>query len=55
MKYTPQQREMIIRQAAGKVVEELEWDEVDAYWWMRFTDGTEIAFRFMSELIGTQS
>jgi hypothetical protein len=51
MDYTPEQREKIARQAEGKRVVSLEWEEADGgYWAMEFDDGTEISFRFMSEL-----
>jgi hypothetical protein len=50
--YTPEQRERIGEQAAGKRVASLEYDDDPAagYWSMTFTDGTEISFRLMAEL-----
>jgi hypothetical protein len=51
MRYTAEQRQQISKQAAGKVVESLEFEEEDGgYWVMTFTDGSEISFRFMAEL-----
>lgn len=45
-------RESISKEAKGKVVESLEWTEADGgYWAMTFTDGQEISFRFMAELV----
>ena len=51
MEYTATQREQIKVEARGKTVQELNYDEEDKYWFMTFTDGSEISFRFMSELI----
>ena len=48
MKWTAEQRQQISDQAAGKVVESLDYE--DDYWVMTFTDGSEISFRFMAEL-----
>ena len=50
MKYTEEQRRQISQQARGKTVESLEWEQ-EGYWVMTFTDGSEISFRFMAELI----
>ncbi len=50
--YTPEQREQIIRQSAGKVIDHLEYDEDGRYWTFVFTDGSETSFRFMAELYG---
>ena len=50
MEYTEDQRQNIIAESAGKVTDSLEWDSVGKYWVMTFTDGTEVCFRFMSEL-----
>jgi hypothetical protein len=53
MKYGEQQRLQISAGATGKTVESLEWESADGgYWVMTFTDGSEISFRFMAELIG---
>ena len=52
MTYTEKQREEIIKQSRGKTIEELEWDDEGKYWTMVFTDGSEMSFRFMAELLG---
>lgn len=44
-------RAQIGRDAAGRVIESLEWDAVGQYWVMTFTDGAELAFRMMAELV----
>ena len=49
MEYNAAQRKMIEEEAKDKTIESLEWDEA-GYWVMTFTDGTEISFKFMSEL-----
>ena len=53
--YTPEQRERIIQESKGKVIESLKWENNDSesgdYWVMTFTDGSETSFRFMAELI----
>lgn len=49
MRYTAQQRNQVIADSTGKTIAALEWDETDSYWVMTFTDGTEMAFRFMAE------
>jgi hypothetical protein len=54
MKYTEAQRESISAEAKGKVIEKLEYEEKDNYWVMTFSDGSEISFRFMAELVGRQ-
>lgn len=52
MEYTTEQRRQIIADAAGKTVESLEWEpDQGGYWVMTFTDGSEISFRFMAELV----
>ena len=51
MEYTNEQRKQISEEAKGRTILSLEYDEVDKYWVMTFTDGSEICFRFMSELI----
>lgn len=52
MGYTAEQRRQIAAQAAGKTVASLEWeDDEGGYWVMTFTDGSEISFRFMAELV----
>ncbi len=51
MKYTKEQIELIKLEAKGKIVESLNYDEEGSYWFMTFTDDSEISFRFMSELI----
>lgn len=52
MKYTPAQRERISQESKGKVIESFEWDDVDHYWVMTFTDGTEMCVRLMAEADG---
>ena len=51
MIYTDEQRQQIIEQSKGLVVESLEWDEEDKYWTYTFTNGSEMSFRFIAELI----
>ena len=50
IKYSKDQREMIIKHSIGKIVEELYYEEEGEYWVMTFTDGSETSFRFMAEL-----
>jgi len=50
IKYSKEQREMIIKHSIGKVVEDLYYEENGNYWVMTFNDGTETSFRFMAEL-----
>jgi hypothetical protein len=49
MKYTPEQRESLIQQAKGKVIESMEWFDDDGYWLIAFTDGSEMCVRLMAE------
>ena len=53
MTYTEKQRQAIIEQAEGKVIAQLEFveDGEVSYWVMTFKDGSEMSFRFMTELI----
>jgi hypothetical protein len=53
MKYTPAQRKQISADVAEKTIASLEYDDDPAarYWTMTFTDGSEMSFRFMAELI----
>lgn len=52
MIYSEDQRRRISEDAKGKTVESLAWEAADGgYWVMAFTDGTEISFRFMAELV----
>ena len=45
-------RKQICTEAVGKVVESLEYEPDDGgYWVMTFADGSEMSFRFMSELV----
>jgi hypothetical protein len=46
--YTNEQREMISKQAKGKIIESMEWE--GDYWVITFTDGSEISLRLMAEL-----
>jgi hypothetical protein len=50
MIYTPEQRLNISKQAAGKVIQSMEWDPVDSYWVIEFTDGSQICVLLMAEL-----
>jgi hypothetical protein len=52
--YTPSQRERIAEQFKGKKIERAEYVEADGdgYWVIYFEDGSEIAFRFMAEIVG---
>ena len=51
----PEVRETMIADAKGRIVESLYYETEDAqtgpYWVMTFTDGSEMNFRFMSELV----
>lgn len=49
MRYTPEQRSRIAQESVGKVIESFEWDDVDCYWVISFTDGTELCVRLMAE------
>ncbi len=51
IKYTKEQRESIIKQSIGKKIIRLRYDKGVDYWIMTFTDGTEMSFRFMAELV----
>jgi len=51
VKYSKEQRTQISEEAKGKIIESLEYDEEGGYWVMTFTDGSEICFRFMAELV----
>lgn len=43
-------RAALSREASGKVIESLKWDDVEEYWVMTFTDGSEICWlRTMAE------
>lgn len=48
--YTPSQREIIVKESVGKVIESMTWEDDGDYWVMQFTDGSETSFRFMAEL-----
>lgn len=50
MSYTPEMRELIGNESVGKTIESLTFDEVDMYWVMSFTDGSEMCFLFMPEV-----
>ena len=49
--YTKEQRDTIHKEAIGKKVTDLEWDDEDKYWVMTFDDNSEICFRFLSEIL----
>jgi len=51
MRYNQKQRESIIKESIGKIVTEMEYVEGDRYWVMTFSDGSEMSFRFMAELV----
>ena len=51
MIYTDEMRTRMAEDVKGKVVKSLEWDKEDGYWVMEFTDGTELCFRMMAELV----
>jgi len=51
MIYTNEQRQIISEEAKGKTVNSMEWDDVDNYWVITFTDESEICVRLMAELI----
>ncbi len=51
MRYTKEQRESIIKESIGKTITDLEYVEEDHYWVMTFSDGSEMSFRFMAELV----
>ncbi len=55
MIYNEQQREAQKKTIEGKTIQSLEYEEADdttpSYWVMTFTDGSEIAFRLMAELM----
>lgn len=60
MQYDQKQREQISAEAKGKTVQTLEWSEekndgegVGGYWVITFTDGSEISFRLMAELVNS--
>jgi len=48
---TAEQKQRLSAEAKGKTVESLEWvDDMGGYWALTFTDGSEMSFRFMSEI-----
>lgn len=53
--FNDEQKAHISADSKGKVIESCEWSPADksgpGYWVMTFTDGTEICFRFMAELV----
>lgn len=51
MIFTPEMKQQIIDSSKGKIISSLEYDDEDKYWIMNFEDGSEMCFRFMSELI----
>ena len=51
MRYKEEQRESIIKESIGKTITDLEYVEGDRYWVMSFSDGSEMSFRFMAELV----
>lgn len=56
MQFTPEQRKEISEEAEGKVIQSLEWDDDDEEnelpcWVLTFTDGSQMCFQFMSELV----
>lgn len=51
MIYTEEQRKQISATAEGKTIRSMEWDDVDKYWVITFTDESEITVRLMSELV----
>jgi len=52
MTYTSEQRKQISEHAEGMIIQSLLWEEADGgYWVMTFIDGSEISFRFMSEIV----
>jgi len=58
MVYSPEMRERMIKEIAGKTVAHLEYSEAEgesdpigAYWTITFTDDSEFSFRFMAELV----
>jgi len=51
MRYTEKQRQEIINEIKNKVIENLEYDGEGEYWTLLFTDGSEVNFRFMAELV----
>jgi hypothetical protein len=51
MRYEPAMRQQISADARGRTIRSLEWDDPGGYWVMTFTDGSEITFRFMAELV----
>lgn len=56
MQYSAEQRQQMIAEAKGKVIASLSYDDFspdpsEHYWVLSFTDGTEMCFRFMSELV----
>ncbi len=53
MRYTKEQRESIIKDSIGKTITDLEYIEDDPhhYWVFTFSDGSEMSFRFMAELV----
>lgn len=49
-KFTPELRRRFSEESKGKVVESIEYDDVEDYWVITFTDGSELAIRLMAEL-----
>lgn len=51
MKFTLSERVVIMEKSKGKVIESMSYDESEEYWTMTFTDGSEMSFKFMAEMI----
>lgn len=49
-----EQRQHFMAESVGKTIEEIYWEDVDKYWVITFTDGSEISVRLMNELFGTE-
>ena len=43
-------KEQFIQQSKGKTIAGAEWDEVENYWVLTFTDGSEVCIRLMAEI-----
>ena len=51
MRYNAEQQESIIKESIGKTVTGMEYVENGNYWVFTFSDGSEMSFRFMAELV----
>ena len=50
IEYSKERIADIIKQTVGKKVTQLSFVEEESYWVMEFSDGSEMSFKFMTEI-----